>query len=458
MNFAKLRGFYVSKLQKNKKILYMIAGCSILMVLFMFFSLYNRNIYAISVDGKVIGNAKNEKVIEKLKQELLDDYRDKMGCEIAFYQNIQVEPVKALGQKVDTEQQLREKFRKILSVKIKAVCINIDEKQAAIVSDKEIAERVLQDVKDHYVEKTPGDLIKIDIAEKVTLAEKYVNPLSILNEEDAKNLILQGSLEMTTYKVQQGDTLWDIAHKQDMSVEELIQANPQLKSVDKLALGEIVNLKTIKPLLNVVVTKKVVYSENIPYKTETVKDKSIVKGNQKIKQTGQNGERQVTAEVTYKNGAKIEQNRIDEKIVKEPVNKIVACGTKVQLASRGSGRFLWPSSGRVTSPFGRRGRGMHTGIDIANSKGTAIYAANSGTVSFVGRKGGYGNLVIINHGGGFSTYYAHCNSTLVKSGQSVSRGQKIATVGTTGRTTGPHLHFEVRVNGQPKNPISYLGK
>ena len=101
---------------------------------------------------------------------------------------------------------------------------------------------------------------------------------------------------------------------------------------------------------------------------------------------------------------------------------------------------------------------MHTGIDIANSKGTAIYAANSGTVSFVGRKGGYGNLVIINHGGGFSTYYAHCNSTLVKSGQSVSRGQKIATVGTTGRTTGPHLHFEVRVNGQPKNPISYLGK
>ncbi|HHY04252.1 MAG TPA: peptidoglycan DD-metalloendopeptidase family protein [Thermoanaerobacterales bacterium] len=327
-----------------------------------------------------------------------------------------------------------------------------------MVSDKEIAERVLQDVKDHYVEKTPGDLIKIDIAEKVTLAEKYVNPLSILNEEDAKNLILQGSLEMTTYKVQQGDTLWDIAHKQDMSVEELIQANPQLKSVDKLALGEIVNLKTIKPLLNVVVTKKVVYSENIPYKTETVKDKSIVKGNQKIKQTGQNGERQVTAEVTYKNGAKIEQNRIDEKIVKEPVNKIVACGTKVQLASRGSGRFLWPSSGRVTSPFGRRGRGMHTGIDIANSKGTAIYAANSGTVSFVGRKGGYGNLVIINHGGGFSTYYAHCNSTLVKSGQSVSRGQKIATVGTTGRTTGPHLHFEVRVNGQPKNPISYLGK
>ena len=139
--------------------------------------------------------------------------------------------------------------------------------------------------------------------------------------------------------------------KQDMSVEELIQANPQLKSVDKLALGEIVNLKTIKPLLNVVVTKKVVYSENIPYKTETVKDKSIVKGNQKIKQTGQNGERQVTAEVTYKNGAKIEQNRIDEKIVKEPVNKIVACGTKSTAMSRGSGRFLWPSSGRVTSPL-----------------------------------------------------------------------------------------------------------
>jgi murein DD-endopeptidase MepM/ murein hydrolase activator NlpD len=166
----------------------------------------------------------------------------------------------------------------------------------------------------------------------------------------------------------------------------------------------------------------------------------------------------VAAQVVYKNGIKVGQEVLSEKVLKEPVTRIVARGTKAEVAFRGSGRFLWPSVGKITSPFGRRGREFHTGIDVAADRGTPIRASNSGTVTFAGSRGNYGNLVIINHGGGFETYYAHADSILVSVGDKVEKGQQIATVGTTGRTTGPHVHFEVRLNGNPQNPLSYLNK
>lgn len=115
-----------------------------------------------------------------------------------------------------------------------------------------------------------------------------------------------------------------------------------------------------------------------------------------------------------------------------------------------------PVSGTITSRFGRRSRGMHTGLDIATAKGTPIRAAASGRVTYAGKKGSYGNLVVIDHGNGVQTYYAHCNSISVSAGQNVSQGQVISTIGSTGNSTGPHLHLEVRLNGICQNPQNYL--
>lgn len=115
-----------------------------------------------------------------------------------------------------------------------------------------------------------------------------------------------------------------------------------------------------------------------------------------------------------------------------------------------------PVSGTITSPFGRRSRGIHTGLDIATTKGTPIGAAAAGTVTYAARKGTYGNLVVIDHGNGIQTYYAHCNSINCSVGQKVSQGQMISTVGTTGNSTGPHLHLEIRINGICYNPKNYL--
>lgn len=122
----------------------------------------------------------------------------------------------------------------------------------------------------------------------------------------------------------------------------------------------------------------------------------------------------------------------------------------------------WPTRGRITSPFGYRRNPVngrmhhHTGIDIANSTGTPIYATANGTVSVAAYRGGYGNLIIIEHGYGYSTYYAHLSRISVRPFQQVSRGQLIGYMGSTGQSTGPHLHYEVRVRGNPVNPRNYL--
>jgi murein DD-endopeptidase MepM/ murein hydrolase activator NlpD len=123
---------------------------------------------------------------------------------------------------------------------------------------------------------------------------------------------------------------------------------------------------------------------------------------------------------------------------------------------RSSSGFIWPASGVVTSGFGWRWGRMHEGLDIAASYGAPISAASSGTVIYAGWMGGYGNLVVIDHGGGLATAYGHQSSIAVSSGSQVSQGQTIGYVGSTGHSTGPHLHFEVRVNGAAVDPMGYL--
>lgn len=138
-------------------------------------------------------------------------------------------------------------------------------------------------------------------------------------------------------------------------------------------------------------------------------------------------------------------------------NQKVITTKKVDYSNTNLGiALVEPISGTITSRFGSRSRGIHTGLDIATSKGTPIKAAAGGVVTYSGYKGSYGYLVVISHGNNIETYYAHCSRLYVSAGDSVSRGDVIAAVGNTGNSTGPHLHLEVRVNGVAKNPQNYV--
>jgi murein DD-endopeptidase MepM/ murein hydrolase activator NlpD len=121
-----------------------------------------------------------------------------------------------------------------------------------------------------------------------------------------------------------------------------------------------------------------------------------------------------------------------------------------------SSGLIWPVNGPVTSPFGYRWGRLHAGIDIGVPYGTPIHAAASGTVVLAGWVGGYGNYTCIDHGGGMATCYAHQSSFAVSTGEHVTQGQVIGYVGSTGHSFGPHLHFEVRINGNPVDPLGYL--
>ena len=119
-------------------------------------------------------------------------------------------------------------------------------------------------------------------------------------------------------------------------------------------------------------------------------------------------------------------------------------------------QFAWPVRGRLSSRFGTRRGKPHEGIDVAASSGTPIYAAEAGRVIHSGRLGSYGKVVIVKHAGSYRTVYAHASKLLVRKGDFVERRQKVALVGTTGRSTGPHVHFEIRSAEKPKNPLDYL--
>lgn len=151
---------------------------------------------------------------------------------------------------------------------------------------------------------------------------------------------------------------------------------------------------------------------------------------------------------------------------KEMDSIIKSLSKKTKYTKYIGGNMTWPvpSSGRITSPFGMRRHPilkkmkMHTGIDIDADKGDSIVAAGKGTVIIAKYQNGYGNTVVIDHGGGISTLYAHCSKLLVKVGDEVKAGQVIAKVGSTGLSTGPHLHFEVRKDGKPRNPLQDVNK
>jgi lipoprotein NlpD len=120
------------------------------------------------------------------------------------------------------------------------------------------------------------------------------------------------------------------------------------------------------------------------------------------------------------------------------------------------GMFIWPTEGTVYSLFGFRWGQMHSGLDISANAGTPVLAGSDGTVEFAGRKGGYGNLVILDHGDGYETYYGHLSVISVSVGDRVSKGKRIGLVGSTGKSTGPHLHFEVRKDAKVRNPLFFL--
>ena len=209
------------------------------------------------------------------------------------------------------------------------------------------------------------------------------------------------------------------------------------------------------------------YSEIVPFDTIYVETDELYIGQTKVHFAGENGIAENVYEIAYANGEEVDKKLVSTTVISEAQSRIEYVGTKPYPSTDPTGTFMWPLQKKfvITSYFGVNREGLdsagsyHQALDLAGVPiGTPIYAADGGTVTYVGYHGNYGLLVKITHENGVETRYAHNKLATVKVGDKVYKGQKIAEVGNTGRTTGPHLHFEVRINGRVVDPLNYLPK
>jgi len=457
--FAKLdrAGIRRQELQEriNPKVVLVITSLLLALGLWRYFTAPNA--WAVMLAGERISIVATQDEVKKALEKV------KGALEAAGYQGVesagQIEyiPVRVGREEINTEEELERILAEKLVFRVLATEIRLDDKPVTLVKDEETAQRVLEEIKKAYV---PGEaqVEEVKFKEHVALAKRLAVPEEVLPFEQALSKLLGGK-EAKDYTVQEGDSLWSIAQRYGLTVEQLKADNPQVQG-EHLDIGQVLKVRTASPLVHVVVTYRQEVVENIPYSTETRSNPSLWRGEERVKQEGEEGQKKVTYRVVAENGQVVRKEAVQSEVIKEPVPRIVERGTRVQvaLASRGggSGRLAWPVYGYISSGFGYRGREFHTGLDIATSYGSPIGAAEAGRVIYVGYDGGYGRTVMIDHGGGLVTRYSHLSGYNVKVGEQVSRGEVIGYVGASGRATGPHLHFEVLVNGEPRNPLNYL--
>ena len=313
-----------------------------------------------------------------------------------------------------------------------------------------------------------GTVVSAKFNREVKIERKLTESKNLRAPEEIQARLAQNIHEKEYYVIQRGDTLASIAKKNGVSVTALKALNPGV-STESLVAGKAVLVNQALPFVSVQKTVRVTEIKSVPFTTTQVDSANLYRGNTVVQSKGVNGTAQVTSEITYENGKELTRRQLAYTVLRAPVNQVIAVGSKPIPAtnvSAGSsferlgfatGFFRRPVSGAIiTSNYGYRGREFHTGVDFALAKGSAVVAADGGTVSFAGWKGDYGYLVIINHGNGKQTYYGHNSKLLVHVGQRVAKGQQVAKMGSTGRSTGPHCHFEVRINGKHVNPWRYL--
>lgn len=231
--------------------------------------------------------------------------------------------------------------------------------------------------------------------------------------------------------------------------------------------SEIESLENVKAVIDAlpVKTAAVVKTDiEVPFGRQTVKTAEKEKGYSAVTTAGQNGLNRKTETVELINGEEVSRSEVSLEVIKAPVTEVTTVGTAVpvvtatQRAKAQSAGFILPLNRGVfkISAYWGDGRG-HKGIDMCADKGTPIFAVAAGTVVSAGWDGAYGYSVVIDHGNGIKTRYAHQSAMTVKAGQTVAQGDQIGLVGSTGNSTGNHLHFEVLVNGTRTNPAPYIG-
>ncbi|MCL2111156.1 MAG: peptidoglycan DD-metalloendopeptidase family protein [Clostridiales bacterium] len=451
--------------------------------------LIGSQLIAVMVDGRIVGYVENEEQYASLLQQARERISEQVGTEsseIVIQDTIvSLEPVIAPQQQPLTtvpepqadgsvsdaepggEESLMDAIIDLLidddAVKATLYTIIINGKEMATLSTMVEASDVLKAIVDYYMPvdgEYTGEFMDDVVIEGI---KAELNNINTQNPEDVIDFLLAGETEERLYVATEDDSAESIAEALGIGEHALRAAYPDYNFLI-IEDGDVFTITVNNPYINYSIEGHEIVTETIEYETIEEDSPELFLGQRETKEEGEEGERLVTYFVTWVNGEIASKVEAESEVIREPKPEVVFVGTQMV---RGEA-YVGPSDGWGGGGDGPLGRplnswylsrsigGGHFGADMLAPRGTPIFAAAHGTVSFSGWYGGYGNLVILDHGNGLQTYYAHCDTLNVSVGQTVERGQQIATVGTTGRSTAYHLHFEVRINGSVQDPLQWI--
>lgn len=451
----------------NRKRLLILALLVLILGLIVLFAITRADakstvVYKVSLANEELGFVQNKESVSRASESARLQLKKQLGTDIQVENGAVSISVKSDGQKLLSEKELADTIRKVLLsndsyYKIEAYQISVDDKKQIIVNNKATADSILEEVKNSYIPAESRQNIQdAAFVENVTVSSVFVSDKEIQAKEDAINTLKSPVEEKKTYSAVQGDTLSEIASKNGMSTKQLLSINSGLQENSILKIGQVITISVPEPLVSVRTTEKTVYTEPIKKSVEYQYDDSKYENYSGTVQDGNDGVKEITASIVRINGVEQQRDVVSDKVLTEPVKQVVVKGTKEK-------GLVMPLSGSVTSSFGYRknpmgsGSEFHNGLDLSASMKTAVRAALDATVKTVAYDAnGYGKYVVLNSRDGMTTLYGHCSKIAVSEGQTVKQGDIIAYSGSSGRSTGPHLHFELDVQGQCQDPRKYL--
>ena len=407
----------------------------------------------VSYDGQVLGRLASKSEAETVRKDLESITSRTLGETYTIDDSLlQYDSGWMLRQDIEDKAVYEDQLSDEIGLVTSAYCLYVNDVRIGATPYEGALEELLDQLQKAASDE---DTISCEFAEDVEIRQEYVPTREIMNLGYIAELLYSTKTAEVTYEVKKGDTWSQIAAKNDMSSAELLALNPGY-NINKLQIGEVLTLSASVPYLTMTVVKQERYLDDVSYNIEYTDSAYLYQGDYKVTSKGEYGKADVMAKATYVNGEETERTILSSVTLKEPVTEYRLRGTKARPTWMPTGSFRWPTSGRISSYFGGRkspggiGSTNHKGIDIAVPRGTPIYAADGGTVTYAGWMGGYGYLVQIDHGNGYVTRYGHNSSLTVSVGQHVYKGQQVARAGSTGNSTGNHCHFEVRYNGVAK--------
>lgn len=416
----------------------------------------------LTVNDKFLGYVQNEQVYYDAEK-ILKERINYLGSE----ENVRLEPEYSIKliEKRDTltKYQVADKMLEYSGLKVDyAYGFYLNGTFMGAMLDNSEVKAALDGVLEKYKTMYPDAEISFADSIECDTAGLYLSG-SIINTDWLISQLTGVKRQAGYYIVEDGDSQSLICDKLNMTMAQLELLNPGFSEMS-LYTGDRIKSREEVPFLSVNVTVVENYDTYVDYETEYYNDSTLYVGVTRVTTEGVQGVNHVTANVTYVNSIEVERDITRSVTASLPITKKIAMGTKPTPESlyspedAGYGNFIWPVDGGHISEYTYMdgGYGRHAGVDIVKGYGTAIFAGASGTVIQAGPNGDYGNSVIIDHGNGFQTLYAHNSAVYVVVGQQVTQGEFIAAMGATGYSQGTHMHFEVRQGDTKLNPLDYL--